>query len=358
MRRRPTTRLLAIVFVTCATGFLNAAAFLPAAEKGRGVYEDPLGRYRFSFKGKWRVAENEEDPAAPDHFYLVKRGTVAAELIITSRPFPASSRLSDFVDAEVEALDADLNVHRASLKKDLTVSGRPAVRLIARLVESDKRRPRRETLMVQYWFTKGGKLWSLLVLTTPAEEQHSKVISEIESTLLSSFKALEPDEVAQAIMNSKKVARLESGLAELTVPERWTLLRVEEDLVAAEFDTGRLYLFVVTDHEYGDTLKQVAHGFIENHAALEAPAIQLEGDCDIRGEPGYYIIFEGAKDRRPFRVQLIALTSGSNAFFLYGICEVDAWRRARPWITAVQYTINLIEEEPASLPGPTDENPD
>jgi len=350
MRWRAAAVLFAILPVTLA------AVSLRAAEQGRGVYEDPLGRYRFSFEGTWRVGGSEQDPVAPDHFYLVRREAVAAELIISSRPFPASSRFSEFVKSEVEALDAEPDMLKVSLTTGLTVSGQPAVRLIARIVELDERGLRRETFAVQYWFAKERRLWSLLILTTPTEQQRSKVVFRIEDTVVASFEVLEPDDVARAIADSKKVARLESGLAELTLPEPWTLLAIEEDRVAAEFDKGRLYLFVVTDHEYGDTLKEVAHRFVENHASLASVEVRLEGDCEIQGEPGYYIVFDGEKDKRPFRVQLIALTRGGNAFFLYGICEVDAWPQARPWITAVQHTISFIEQGPPSSPAPTDEN--
>ncbi len=345
-----------------------AAAGAGAAEAARGMYEDPLGRYRFSFEGDWRVAAGEEDPVAPGHFYLVRRGVVVAELIVTSRPFPAPSRLSDFVKAEVEALDAEPDMFRVSLTRGLTISAQPAVRLIARIAardEDDLRHGRTgpspsppDTFAVQYWFTGQGRLWSLLVVTTATEEQRSKVVFDVEKSVVASFKVLGPDEVAQAITTSKKVARLGSGLAELTVPEAWTLLKVEEDAVAAEFDKGRLYLFAVTDHELGGTLKEIAGRFVEKHAGLEAPTIRTEGECDVEGEPGYYVILDGEKDRLPLRAQLIVLTRAGDAFFLYGVCEADAWPQARPWITAAQYTITLLKKAPASPPEPVEENPD
>lgn len=359
--RRAASALAGLLVAACAV------AGARAAEADRGVYEDPLGRYRFSFKGQWRVGAGEEDPAAPDHFYLVRRGVVVAELIVTSRPFPAPSRLSEFVKAEVEALDAEPDMLRVSLTRGLTISAQPAVRLIARIAGKGEGELRhgggtapsaRDTFAVQYWFTKQEKLWSLLVLTTATEKQRSKVVFDVEKSVVASFEVLGPDEVAQAIVKSKKVARLGSGLAELTVPEAWTLLKIEEDVVAAEFDKGRLYLFAVTDHELGATLKEVAGRFVEKHAGLEAPTIRLEGECDVEGEPGYYVIFDGEKDRLPLRAQLIVLTRAGDAFFLYGVCEADVWPQARPWITAVQYTIRLLKKEPASPPEPVEENPD
>jgi hypothetical protein len=351
MKRCLTRALAAIVFAGLA------ATSLSAAEERSGVYQDPLGRYRFLFKGAWRVGANEEDPDAPNHYYLVKRGRVAAELIVSSRTLAPSSKLSDVVQAEIEAIDADPNMQRASLTTDLHVSGRPATRLIAHLVEPNAQGRPRERLAVQYWFIKGRELWSLLILMTPAEEQRSKLVSELERTLVASFEVLEPDEVARAIASSKKVARLGSGLAELTVPERWTLLKIEQDVLAAEFDVGRLYLFAVTDQELGETLKAIAHAFLDGHAALDEPEIKLEGECDVRGTPGYFIIFDGKRDGRLFRVQLIAVRSGADAFFLYGLSEVDAWPMAHPWITAAQYTIKLIEKPPVP-PGAADENAD
>ena len=360
--RRAASALAGLLVAACAV------AGACAAEANRGVYEDPLGRYRFSFKGEWRVGASEEDPVAPGHFYLVRRDVVVAELIVTSRPFPAPSRLSEFVKAEVEALDAEPDMFRVSLTRGLTISAQPAVRLIARIAGKDKGElrhgrgglapSRRDTFAVQYWFTGQEQLWSLLVLTTAIEEQRSKVVFDVEKSVVASFKVLGPDEVAQAIVTSKKVARLGSGLAELTVPEAWTLLKIQEDVVAAEFDKGRLYLFAVTDHELGATLKEVAGRFVEKHAGLEAPTIRLEGECDVEGEPGYHVIFDGAKDRLALRAQLIVLTRAGDAFFVLGVCEADAWPQARPWITAVQYTIRLLKKEPASPPEPVEENPD
>jgi len=346
-----------IAYIAClgvALCVVLVPAVASAATARQGVYNDPLGRYRFTFDGAWRVGAGEEDPTALDHFYLIKRGRVAAELVITTRSFPASSRLDDFVDGEVEALDAEPAAFRVSLKRDMTVAGRPAVRLIARIAEREGETLRRETLAAQYWFVKDRELWSLLVVTTPAEEQRSKVIAAVERTVVSSFEALEPDEVARAIARSRKVARLANGLAEITVPERWTLLEVDSDVIAAEFDLGRVYLFAVDDHEYGETLREVAHGFVEHHAALDAPEVEFEAECDVRGRPGYTIIFEGTREGRPFRVQLVALTSGPNAVFLYGIAEVDAWPAAQPWITAVQYTVNVTDNATA----PPGETPD
>jgi hypothetical protein len=362
---RPTVYLAWLGAVACAV-FVSAVA--PAGTVRRGVYSDPLGRYRFTFEGAWRVGADEEDPAALDHFYLIKRGRVAAEVVITTRPFPASSRLSDFVDAEIDALDAESAAFRVSVKRNMTIAGRPAVRLIARLDEPDggpslrgARAAGRETLAAQYWFVKDGELWSLLVVTTPAKEERSKVISAVERTVISTFEALEPDEVGQAIADSQKVARLASGLAAITVPERWTLLEVGRDVIAAEFGLGRVYLFAVEDHEYGDTLREVAHGFVELHAALNAPQVKFEAECDVRGRPGYTILFDGTREGRPFRVQLVALTSGPHALFLYGIAEVDAWPAAQPWITAVQYTIEVVdipEPPPSQEPDDTGGTPE
>jgi len=335
------------------------AASVCAAGEAQGLYEDPLGRYRFSFEGEWRVGAAADAAAAPHHFYLIKQGVVAAEVVVESRPFPAPSRLNDYVKAEVEAVEAGSDMFKVSFATGLMVSGQPAVRLIARRVAAGEGEHRRETLAAQYWFTKEGRLWSLLVLTTPAEQQRSKVVFWIEETVISSFEALEPDEVSQAIVNSRKVARVGNGLAEITLPERWTLVKIEEDGVTSEFGTGRLYLFVVRNHEYGDTLKAVAHGFIEKHASLEAPAIGLEGDCDVGGEPGYFVILDGVRDQRAFRGQLIALTRDGHAFFLYGLCEVEAWPQARAWMTAVQYTFRFVEEEEApSSSDAGDEDPD
>jgi hypothetical protein len=350
MRRRAAAVLVAILPAVLAAGSLRAA------EPGRGLYEDPLGRYRFAFEGQWQVGLADEGTDAPDRFFLINQQAIAAELIISSKPFPASSRFSDFVEAEVAALDAEPDMLKVSLTTGLTISGQPAVRLIARAVGLDERGMRRETFAVQYWFVKSGQLWSLVVLTTGADQQRSKVVFTIEETVISSFEALEPDEVTLAIADSKKVARLGDGLAEITLPERWTLLAVGDDRVAAEFDKGRLYLFVVTDHDYGDTLKEVAHRFVENHASLDSPKICLEGDCDVHGEPGYFVVLDGDKDGVAFRAQLIALTRGGNAFFLYGLCAVDAWPQARSWITAVQYTINFVEQAPASSSSSPDEN--
>jgi len=363
---RPFVYLARFGVALCA---VIVCAVAPAAAARRGVHNDPLGRYRFTFEGAWRVGADEEDPAALDHFYLIKRGQVAAELVITTRSFPASSRLSDFVDAEVEALDAEPAALRVSLKRDMTIADQPAVRLIARITEADgapslsgARALGRETLAAQYWFVKDRELWSLLVVTTPAEEERSKVIAAVERTVISSFEALEPDEVGRAIADSQKVARLANGLAEITVPERWTLIEIGADVIAAEFDLGRVYLFAVEDQEYGGTLREVAHGFVEHHAALDAPEIKLDAECDVRGRPGHMIIFDGTRDGRPFRVQLVALTSGSTALFLYGIAEVGAWPAAQPWITAVQYTIDVTDDAtapPAEAPeAPADDAPD
>ena len=102
----------------------------------------------------------------------------------------------------------------------------------------------------------------------------------------------------------------------------------------------------------------MAHRFLEANPGLESPETHLEGQCDIRGESGYCIIFDGTKDGRPFRVQLVALTRDGNAFFLYGVCEVDAWPQARPWLTAVQSTVKLLEKEPAVPPDPGEADAD
>jgi hypothetical protein len=350
MQRRAATVLLAVFAA------LGAAAALHAAEPDRGLYEDPLGRYRFGFSGRWQLGPADEGAEGHDRFFLIIRETVAAELIVSSKPFPAASRFSDFVEGEVAALDAEPDILKVSLTTGLKISGQPGARLISRLVGTDERGVRRDTLAVQYWFAKAGRLWSLLVLTTAAQEQRSKVVFTIEDSVISSFEALEPDEVALAIAESKKVTRLGDGLAEITLPESWTLLATGDDRVAAEFDKGRLYLFVVTDHDYGNTLKEVAHRFVENHASLDSPEIGGEGDCDIHGEAGYYVVFDGTKDGVAFRAQLITLTRGRDAFFLYGLCEVDAWPQARPWITAVQYSIHFVEQAPASSSSGSDEN--
>jgi len=335
---------------------LTAASAWGAGE-GRGVYEDPFGRYRFSFEGEWRAGATESGPAVPDHFYLVKRGRVAAELVITSSAFPASSRLSDYAKAEAEAIEADPEMFQVSFATGLTISGQPAVRLIARIVAASEAEPKRETLAAQYWFAKAGRLWSLLVLTTPAEQERSKVVFEIERTVISSFEALEPDEVGRAMAASRKVAQLETGPAEVTLPERWTLVEIESDHMAAEFTEGRFDVFVVQDHEYGDTPGAVAHAFVENHAALESPAVGLDGECEIGGEPGYVVVFDGMKDGVAFRAQLVALVKDGNAFFLYGLCEVEAWPRARPWITAVQHTFRFVEVEAPSASSSAGEDP-
>jgi hypothetical protein len=320
----------------------------------RATYEDPMGRFRFAFRGAWRAGAEQEVPSAANHFFLVKRDEVAAELIVSSRPFPATQRFKDFVDAEVEALDAEPNMHRSSVSRDLKISGQSAARIVARLVEQGAAGGPRETLVVQYWFARKGELWSLLVLTTPAEEERSHVVDEIEKTVVASFEVLEPDEVAQALAESKKTARLANGLAEITVPEQWTLLKVDDDQAAAQFDKGRVYLFAVAEQEYGETLKEVAHGFLEDQAGLDDWNIQLERDIDVRGTPGYVVIFDGTKDGRSYVAQLVVLVKDQDAFFLYGIAEADAWLAARPWITAVQYTVKLLEREPTSSDGADD----
>jgi len=352
MRRRLVSALPAFLLLV----FWPALA--PAIEQNRGTYEDPLGRYRFSFTGQWRVGAREAAATAPGHFYCLKRGVVAAELVVSSRPFPAPSRLSDFVESEEKAIETEPDMFKVSVKKDLTISSKPATRLIVRFVQKGEQGASRETLAAQYWFTTGGQLWSLIVLTTSAEQQRSKVLGEIETTIVSSFQVLEPDAVGLAINSSKKIARLKSGLAEITLPETWTLRKVGEDLVEAEFDKGRLYLFAAVDHAYGDTLKDVAHGFLEQQAGVDAPEIASEGACEVRGGPAYYIVFDGRKDEHLFRVQLVVLTSGTRAFFLYGICEPDAWPQARAWITAVQYTINVIEQPPDAASGLDDQDPE
>ena len=341
----------AAMVVACAAiaaiAAIAAALAAAAARAGEGVYEDPLGRYRFSFAGTWRVGADEENPGALDHFYHVREGTVAAELLVSSRPLPAASRLDDFVDAEVKALDAEPGMFRVSLRRDLAIDKQPATCVIARRVEGDAAGTPRETLVAQYWFVKGRQLWSLLLLTTPADEKRSKIIGRFEETVGASFEALEPDAVAQAIAASKKTARLGNGLAAITLPESWTLLSVQDDLAVADFDKGRVYLFGVLDHEYGEALKDIADTFLKHNAALDDVEVRLETECAVAGMPGYCVIFTGTKDGRAFTVQLIALTKGANAFFLYGIAESDAWRAAQPWITAVQYTVELADKAPA-----------
>lgn len=55
----------AAMIVACAAiaaiEAIAAALAAAAASAGEGVYEDPLGRYRFSFAGTWRVGADEED---------------------------------------------------------------------------------------------------------------------------------------------------------------------------------------------------------------------------------------------------------------------------------------------------------
>jgi hypothetical protein len=343
---------LVVVIVACLT---SAAAWAATASgAGKGVYEDPLGRYRFSFTGTWRVGADENDPGALDHFYQAQQGRVAAELLVSAQPASTTRRFEDFVDSEVKALDAEPGMFRVSLRRDLAIGKHRATCLIARRVGPDATGVERETLFAQYWFVEGRQLWSLLLLTTPAEEQRSKLIEAFEATIAATFEPLESDAVAQAIAASRKSARLGDGLAEITLPERWTLLSVEDDLVVADFDKGRLYLFAVRDPEYGETLREIAHAFLTHNAALSNVEVRLETDCTVAGLPAYGVIFTGTKDGRAFTVQLIALTKGANAFFLYGIAESDAWQAAQPWITAVQYTIELTGKAPADGGAPDD----
>ncbi|MBN1916438.1 MAG: hypothetical protein JW889_00900 [Verrucomicrobia bacterium] len=337
-------RLLGAVIVCVALGAMLDVGPTAAATDGTGVYEDPLGRYRFSFTGAWHVSADEADPGALDHFYLVRDGKVAAELIVSAEPFPMNMRLQDFVDDQVKVLDADPGMFRVSLRRDLTIAKQSATCLIARRVLQPQDGPRQETLIIQYWFVKGRALWSLLMLATPAEEQRAKLVEQFEETVAATFEPLEPDAVAQAIAASKKTARLGNGLAEITLPERWTLLSAEDDLVVADFDKGRLYLFAVPNHEYGETLDEIAYAFLEHNGGLADPEVHIETECTVAGVPGYGLIFTGTKGGRAFTVQVIALTKDTDAFFLYGIAESGAWRAAQPWITAVQYTIKLFDK--------------
>ena len=158
---------------------------------------DPTGSFSFDVRGRWLVADNENYPNVIGWFLVGDKKNdkefVAAEVIVTRVEIDGVPEFDKYVELEKELIDRNQAIESEMAPEMRLVDGRKALRRQLRFNGAEFNNKSSNRFGIQYYIDGADFFWGVTIVTT---SQNRHIVSEIEGTMLKSFKFLKGDNVS------------------------------------------------------------------------------------------------------------------------------------------------------------------
>ena len=155
---------------------------------------DPTGSFSFDVRGRWLVADNKNYPNVIGWFLVGDKNDdkefVAAEVIVTRVEAESVPEFDQYVELEKELIDRNQAIKSEAAPVMRMVDGRKAFRRQLSFSGAEFSNKSGNRFGVQYYIDGTDSIWGVTIVTT---SQNRHIVSEIEETMLKSFKFLKGD---------------------------------------------------------------------------------------------------------------------------------------------------------------------
>lgn len=152
---------------------------------------DPTGSFSFDVRGRWLVADNKNYPNVIGWFLVGGKNDdkefVAAEVIVTRVEAESVPEFDKYVKLEKELIDQNQFIKSELNPEVRFIDGRKAFRRQLSFNGAEFSNKAGNRFGIQYYIDGADAIWGITIVAT---SQNRSIISEIEDTMLKSFKFL------------------------------------------------------------------------------------------------------------------------------------------------------------------------
>jgi hypothetical protein len=192
--RKYTMKKLLISVLVLALMIIAAGGICSNQKQPLKKHVDPTGSFSFDVRGRWLVADNENHPNVIGWFLVGDKNNdtefVAAEVIVTRIEAESVPEFSQYVELEKELIDQDQAIEPEVGMEVRFVDGRKAFRRQLSFNGAEFSNKPGNRFAIQYYIDGTDAIWGITIVTT---SQNRPLVSEIEDTMLKSFKFLKED---------------------------------------------------------------------------------------------------------------------------------------------------------------------